>query len=251
MATINTLAEFRDYIRRQLGSPVICVEIDNTQLDDIICDTIALANRYLYGEGIYQDYLGFTVSAGVSAYDLSTVSGDVIEDVIDFDMSNQNGSMNSLFSLTNFAAADIFRGFGWGQGGYYNYGQGMGLSQYQTTLIYAEEMKLLLGEPFRADFTPTTQTLRLVPSPTKNGMGLLSVYRKTAMEKMYNHIIIKKLATATAKKLWATNLKKYVLELPGGGQINGESLYADGVVEEERWLERLESEAEPAVFFVG
>ena len=248
--SILTMTEFRAYIRRQLGSPVICVEIDDTQLDDIICDAIDLAKRYFYGEALYKDYLAFNVVAGTSAYNLSGVDGNEIEDVVDFSARSE-GSLNSLFSLSNFAAADIFRGLGYGQGGSYSYGQGLSLASYQSTLIYADEVHNRLGISFVADYSSNSKIMRLIPTPTENGKALISVYRKESNEKLFNHIVIKKLATAMSKKLWGLHLKKYVMQLPGGGTLNGDSIYSDGVTEEEHWLERLVSEAEPPMFFIG
>jgi hypothetical protein len=68
MARITTLAAMRTYIKTMLGDPVITVELANSQLDQIIEDTVQIFQDYHTGEGNYMDYIGFTISDGVSAY---------------------------------------------------------------------------------------------------------------------------------------------------------------------------------------
>jgi len=245
---ITSLSDFRGYIKRQLGSPVLCVEIDDSQLNDVIYDSIQISVRYLYGEAAYKDYVAISLSAGTSAYNLSAVDGDCIEDVIDMEMTSMTGSLNSLFSLKNYAAADIFsQNLHDGS----NWGQGMNLANFQSTLIYADEVNMALGRTYRTDYQSPSQILRIIPTPDENGVGLLQVYRKEKTLNLYNHILIKNLAVAKSMKLWGLHLKKYQMTMPGGGTINGESIYQDGVREEEKAMEALKFESSPPDFFIG
>ena len=54
---IDTVPLFRDYIKRQLGHPVLCVELADEQITELIRDTIDIFQRYMYSEGTYKDYM--------------------------------------------------------------------------------------------------------------------------------------------------------------------------------------------------
>jgi hypothetical protein len=71
--------------------------------------------------------------------------------------------------------------------------------------------------------------------------------------KVYDDIFIKKYATALIKRQWGANLLKFTgIQLPGGVQMNGQSIYDDAVQE----IQTLEEEMklryeEPPMFMVG
>ena len=54
---IQNMAQMRNYIKMMLGSPVICIEISDEQLNYIIGDAVRYVQRYYYGMGNYRDYL--------------------------------------------------------------------------------------------------------------------------------------------------------------------------------------------------
>lgn len=56
-ANIQNVAQLRSYIKMMLGSPVICVEISDQQMNYIIADTVRYIQRYYYRMGNYRDYL--------------------------------------------------------------------------------------------------------------------------------------------------------------------------------------------------
>lgn len=49
MNEISTKAELTDYIRRQLGEPIITVEVSNDHISDIIDDTLKMYTDFVYG----------------------------------------------------------------------------------------------------------------------------------------------------------------------------------------------------------
>ncbi len=54
MATVTSLSEMRDYVKRELGAPVNCIELTDDQVDQSIENAIAMFTRYMYGEGLYE-----------------------------------------------------------------------------------------------------------------------------------------------------------------------------------------------------
>lgn len=246
--TITTLPLFRDYIKRQLGHPVLCVELADEQLTQIIQDAIDIFQRYMYVEANYKDYLTFTVSAGTSAYTV----GDDIQDVIDFELTSGVNGINTLFTQThNLLHND------WVVNGGYPGGPGGGgstnlqLTNYDISMMYLDEIKAKFARKYRVLYKDATNELVLVPTPNEDLTGLLEVYSRHEASDLYNHILVRKLATALARKQWGLHLKKYTLTLPGGGTLNGDSIYNDGLNDEDKVMEQIYKEASPPDFFIG
>lgn len=243
---IVNLLGMRDYIKRQLGSPVICVEIANEQLDDIICDGIKDMHRYLIGEASYKTYMSFSLSANVSAYSIS----EDLESVVDFDTTQGFNGVNQLFTVEhNILYNDLVGGQLLGTGSGSN--QGGILGNWNTQMMYLEEIRNEFSVKYSVQYNSLSKQMFVVPTPKENLTGLLEVFKREDSTLIYNHILFRRLVVARAKKLWGTHLKKYSLTLPGGGTINGSEIYSDGVAEEEKAFEAVQKEAAPAMFFVG
>ena len=246
MAEITNIIGMRDYIKRQLGSPVVCVEIANEQLDDIIGDGVKDMQRYLIGEGSYKDYMKFTLTSGVSAYYIS----DDLEAVVDFDTIQGFNGVNQLFTIEhNILYNDLVGGNLLGTGPTADAG-GL-LSNWNTQMMYLEEIRNEFSIMYSVQYNALSKMLLVVPTPKENAVGLLQVFRRETTEMFFNHILFRRLVVARAKKLWGLHLKKYALTLPGGGSINGSEIYSDGVAEEEKAFEAVQKEAAPAMFWVG
>lgn len=249
-AQFASIDDFRSYILRKLGYPVIQVELDNTQLDDIIYDCVQDFQRYNYSEGSYPDYLIFTLSANVREYSLS---GTNIEDIYDLSLSTGPDGINVLFSPANMLLGPDLAGMG-GIPGASNQGASPGLSiaGYQIAQMYLEEIQNSFGREYMVDYRPWSQKLSVTPTPTTSGIGLLSLYRNEDSIYLYSNPLVKKLAVGRAKKLWGgLILNKYSMSLPGGGTINGEAIYQQGLDEETRALDDIKQESEGPIFFIG
>ena len=112
---IQNIPQLIAYIKGQLGSPVICVEISDSQLIDIIRDMVQYIQRYYYREGNYRDYLVLDLIPGCTHYKIC----QELESVVDFATANWLGDINELFTLPHNAlydsvmsmnASSIFRG---------------------------------------------------------------------------------------------------------------------------------------------
>lgn len=254
---ITTLASFRAYIRRMLGGgnpadltndrPTINVELSVAQLDQCIEDTIDLANRYLYGEGEYEDYVALTLQPGVSAYSLS---GTNIEDVVDFSVGyGASNGINTLFTPANMVLGSNFQ--------YIFDGNGLALTGYSVALNYLESIEDMFSVKFRVDYRERQSILIVTPQPQQTLVGLLKVYKREAAENLYNHVLVKKIAIAKAKQVWGIALSKLGdMTLPGGGSYKSfaDRIWSEGREEEETYTKRLQpfdGESEPVGFMIG
>ena len=246
MADITNIQGMQDYIKRQLGAPVICVEIANEQLVDIIGDAVKDMQRYLIGEGSYKDYMKFTLTSGVSAYQIS----DDLEAVVDFDTIQSFNGVNQLFTIEhNILYNDLVGGNLLGTGPTADAGGLLG--NWNTQMMYLEEIRDEFSVMYSVQYNALSKMMYVVPTPDEDAVGLLQVFRRETAEMFYNHILFRRLCVARAKKLWGLHLKKYALTLPGGGSINGSEIYSDGVADEEKAFDDVKKEAAPAMFWVG
>jgi len=251
MGKISTLDEFKTYILKQLGFPVIQIEIDTSTggvLDDIIFDTVQDAQTYLGGVGTYLENATMAVSAGVSQYCLS---GYNIESVYDIDLSSGVDGINILFSPTHILLYDkmIQKGGIFGSSNFQN--GVLVLTEYQIMMGQLENIKFLFGKQYTAKFNKGREMVIITPTPTQNMIGVLSLYIREKAEYLYNHTLVKKLAVARAKKIWGRSLLKYSLVLPDGISLNGNQIYEEGKQDEDFWFNRLSEESEGIDFFVG
>lgn len=246
MARLTTLAGMKNYILSVLGNPVIQVEVADEQLDRIITDTIQIFTKYNTGEGNYEDFMRFTVSAGVSAY--STV-GMNLASVVDIDLSfASRDGINVLFSSQNQLLFEdwVVRG-----GPLNNNGQGMILSEYEVAMEYLNDVHNMFSIMYHAQYSDARQEILIFPTPVTAGTGLLNVYKRNSAEDLYNDNLVKQYAVAEAKIQWGSNLSKYDATLPDGTRLNGDKILEEGKAEKEKALLDIVGESEPPPFFMA
>jgi hypothetical protein len=248
MAILSTKEELRQYIKIQLGSPVINVEVADIQLNNIIDDVIQDFQRYNYGEGAYLDYIVFSTSAYTSAYSLS---GLEVSDVVEAYFSTGITGINQLFSAEHILLQE--RGGNSLILGHVGTGASVGLelTEYDITMNYLEEIKRRFSKEYQANYLPGREELRIIPAPTLAITGLLTVYRRESWQYLINNSLIKKLCIARTKILWGNILRKYSgFAMPGGATPDGNSISMEGKEEERELMEQIKKESEPVDFYI-
>ncbi len=220
---IQNVAELRAYIKRQLGSPVICVEISDEQLDDIIRDTVQYIQRYYLGQGNYSDYLIMELLPGVSKYKLC----QELESVVDFKTSNYFGGINELFTVPHALLYDQVMGMNCWQGNCFGNSASYGniLGNWKATLTWLAEADEMFGEHYVVRYNEKEKELEVMPPPKTPVKGMMKVYKRQRSEKIFNDWMFKKMVVAKAGMVWTNALRKYQLAISGGGSLNADSLY--------------------------
>lgn len=250
MARITTLVGMKNYIKSVLGEPVIQVEIADAQYDRIIEDTIQLFQKYHTHEGNYMDFIGFTVSAGVSAY---STDGMNLASVLDLSLSVGTDGINTLFSPTHQSLYQdwvVHGGYPGGPGGSTGRFSGMVLAGYEIAMQYLNDINDTFSIIYATQYSDARQEILIYPTPAIGGTGLLQVYKKETAQNLYNDDLVKRIAVAEAKIQWGNNLNKYNMNLPHGGTINGESILQQGKEEKEKVMEDMFQESEPLPFYI-
>lgn len=260
MAKPATRQQLIDYCKRQLGAPVLQINIDQDQVDDVIDTAVQFYQEWHYDgvELMYlkhqiteEDYNRFNSSDKLE----SAPNGDLWEnrnnyiEVPDhvigvtriFGVSS-NWIRNDLFGLSNqYFLMDIFSfssGFAFGNFDMTNYYM---IRQYFETL----DMVVNTGALVQYRFNKRQDRLYIDIDKARMTPGnylLIECHRALDPQEwsqVWNDSFLKKYATALMKKQWGMNLIKYNgVQLPGGITLNGRQIYEDALQE----IEKLEND---------
>jgi hypothetical protein len=253
MAQASTRQGLIDYCLRQLGAPVLEINVADEQIDDLVDDALQYFHeRHFDGvEKMYLKYkitqadldrgrarapdgVGVVTTSGTSVGVASTsfnfyessnyiqVPDSVIgvEKVFKFDTSSISAGMFSI--KYQLFLNDLY---------YFN---SVELLQYAMVKSYLEDIDFLLSTDKQIRFNKRQNRLYLDidwGAKSKDTWIVLECYRildPNNFTKVYNDSFLKKYLTALIKKQWGQNLIKFRgVKLPGGIELNGRELYDD------------------------
>lgn len=251
MAQPSSRAELKEYCLRRLGHPVLEINVDDDQLDDLIDDAFqyyrerhfdGVEKMYLKHEITADDVVRFNSSnqiATTAAPDSATWLNrnnfiEIPEHIVGiskiFGVSS-NWVRNDLFGLSNqYFLMDIFSfssGFAFGNFDMTNYYM---IRQYFETL----DMVVNTGQLVQFRFNQRQDRLFIDIDPARMVEGnylLIECYRYLDPEEftqVYNDSFVKQYLTALIKRQWGQNLIKFNnVQLPGGVSLNGRQLFED------------------------
>lgn len=218
--------ELKAYAKRQLGDPVVEINVDPDQEEDVLELSLQFFQQYHF-DATEKVYLSHKTTANNIADKYITVSDSVIavERVLPFSSRTRGIDLfdaryqillNDLYSIQS---TDIIY--------YYQV-------QRQLTLMN----DLLVGiKPVR--FNRHQSRLHIDMSWGEDiAVGefiVIEAYRildPNQFTKVYNDLYLKKYVIAQLKKIWGMNLKKFSgVTLPGGVQLNGQIIYDEAIME--------------------
>lgn len=239
--SIQTRKEFKNWIFRQLGYPIIQPEIRDENLDDCINDALEEYTEYASQDQKFfainlRDYIG-----GKGYY----MPGDVaaITNVWDYGVHNSTSNGINPFS---FSFMMVNGGFvpspftgRYARSGWFDYH----LAMSWLDLTYQMTCK-----GFEWDYNPRTKLLILNPDPISyfnltpgtdqnDSEGCWIVCECMCLrpdEQNYGEVWVKKMALAKAKIYIGTIRTTYTgINLVGGAQINGTEILQQGTTEQE------------------
>ena len=257
MAQPASRQELRDYCLRQLGAPVLEINLDDDQIDDAIDDALqyfrerhfnGAEKMYLKHEFTDDDVTRFTTAnetVTTAAPDAATWENrknylEIPEHVFGISKVygiSSNFVRNSLFGLNNqYYLMDLF-----------SYTSGTGLAfggvdmvNYYMVKQHFETIDMIINTGSLVQFRFNTRQDRLYVDidpnrVTKDQWLLIECYRAldpSTFTEVFNDLFVKKYATALMKRSWGQNLIKFNgVTLPGGVSMNGRQLYDDALGE--------------------
>jgi len=252
MASPNSRAELITYCKRQLGEPVLQVNIDDEQVNNVIDDTIQFFQENCYN-GMERAYLFHEITADDKtrfAASVTTTSGttDWKETTNYIPVPDHVVGITRVFGLVSNSIRSNLFGVEYQLflNDLYAFGS-LDILNYFINKQYLETLDMVLNNGSFQQFRYTMRRDRLYMDLDKDFLKegsniLIECHRlidPTDATEMYNDMFVKKYATALMKKMWGMNLIKYNnVQLPGGVTLNGREIYTDALAE----IEKIESE---------
>jgi hypothetical protein len=280
MAKPNSRQELVDYCLRRLGAPVLEINVDDDQVDDLVDDALQYFHERHF-DGVERMYLKYKItqadidrghSQGTTGVGIVTTTGSTnisgvgstsfkfyetsnfiqvpdsvigIEKVFKFDTSDISGGMFSI--KYQLFLNDLY---------YFN---SVELLQYAMVKSYLEDIDFLLKTDKQIRFNKRQNRMYLDidwGAQKANSFLIIDCYRildPNDFTKVYNDSFLKKYLTALIKRQWGQNLIKFRgVKLPGGIELNGRELYDDAERDLSAIQERMSMDYElPPYDFVG
>lgn len=270
-----------DYCLRRLGAPVLEVNVDDDQIDDLVDDALQYFHERHF-DGVERMYLKYQITQEDidrgSANAKSPVGSGIVTTT---GTSNINGvsktfnfyessnyiqipdSVIGVEKIFKFNSSTISSGmFSIKYQLFLNdlyYFNSIQLLQYSMVKSYLEDIDFLLTTDKQVRFNKRQNRLYLDFSWEGNNAGdflIIDCFRildPNDFTKVYNDSFLKKYLTALIKKQWGQNLIKFRgVKLPGGVELNGREIYEDAERELEDIKQRMTLEYElPPLDMIG
>ena len=259
MAAPNSKATLKEYALRQLGKPVIDINVDDDQIDDIIDDALQYFAEYHY-DGTIRTYLKHQINDNDLANQKAdaSMSQSTTGSHISSNMTFKEGQGYVVLPESVYSVLRVFPFVD-------KSGLNMFDLRYQlrlndlydisSTSIIQYEMvqnhiqlldEILIGQvPIRFNKAQNRLYLDMDWSNavTSGEYIIIDCYRKidpTQFTDVYNDVWLKKYVTALIKRQWGTNLSKFDgIQLPGGVTLQGRQILEDANAE----IEKLEEQS--------
>lgn len=258
MASPSTRQELIDYSLRKLGAPVLEINVDDDQIDDLVDDTIQYFQERHY-DGSEKTFLKYQITqddidrgkgpgkTGVSGITTTTVSESVgitsefkfyennnyikvpesvlgINRIFKFDTNSISGGMFSI--KYQLFLNDLY------------YFSSVDLLNYAMTKRYLEDIDFMLTTDKQIRFAKRQGRLYLDIDWGAQTAGdyivieCIRALNPADFTKIYNDTWVKRYLTSLIKRQWGANMMKFSgTKLPGGVELNGRQYYEDGNAE--------------------
>ena len=280
MAKPSTRQGLIDYCLRRLGAPVLEINVDDDQIDDLVDDALQYFNERHF-DGVERMYLKYPITQAdidrgraktttgvgiVTTTGISTVTGYGpttfnfyensnyiqipdsvigIENIFKFDSSTISGGMFSI--KYQLFLNDLY---------YFN---SVELLQYSMVKSYLSDIDFLLTPEKQVRFNKRQNRLYMDIEWGAQSAGnfiVIDCYRildPNSFTKVYNDSFLKRYLTALIKRQWGQNLIKFTgVKLPGGIELNGREIYEDAEREIDEITKRMSMDYElPPYDFIG
>lgn len=259
-------------IRRQMGEPLVNVEIANEQIYDNIAQAMEYFTKYagyteeflIFDSRKYVRGIGLDVATlinetpemyksqtpGLSAgYDYDLNSYRRVLDCFSFTYGETTG-INTLFTLEQAMAQQIYSSYMVG-----NFGFDLVTWEVLKGFIDTRNKVLAMTPHYR--FDPKNQILRIIPEPIpeQTYLGIVGCYLERPVKDLINERWIYRYALALSKITVGNVRGKFSgTNLFGGGQVNYSDFMSQGIQERDSLEQELKNTYEDvtgAMFFIG
>lgn len=239
--------QLKDWCLRQLGFPVIEINVDDDQVDDRIDEAFQYFQQFHF-DGVELTYTKHQLTAEDIANKWIPITDNIIGVTRIFPVAASNATVNMfdlryqlrLHELYDFTSTS-----------YVN---------YVLTMQHIRTLDLLFSGEQPIRFNRHTNRLYLDwnwMQFAQAGEWIIIegsiVTDPDAYSKVYNDMMLKRLATAYIKRQWGNNMKKFAgMQLPGGITMNGQQIFEEAIQEIKELEQQIRDTYEcPPQFILG
>jgi len=275
MAKPSSRSQLKEYCLRKLGKPVIEINVDDDQIEDLIDDTIQLFNERVY-DGVERVYLKYKITQddidNGSDRNITTSASDTnlgatpAAKTLNFEegrgyltVPDHIIGIQGILPISNTYVNNMF-GFRYQffLNDFYNF-YAYDILNLEMTMQYIQTLEFLLEGQKPIRYNKVQNKLYLDVDWNRvavNDYIVIDCYRAldpNDFTKIYNERFVKEYLTSLIKKQWGQNLIKFTgIKMPGGVEFNGRQLYDDALAELEKLESKMLSTYElPPLDFVG
>ena len=260
MAQPASRSEFKNYCLRQLGAPVLEINVADEQIDDIIDDSLQYFHERHF-DGVMRTYLKYQVTqddidrgkgpgqSGVTGITTTTATATIDGASMQFDWEENSNYLQVPPSVIGVEKVFHFDGSQSMSSGMFSikyqlflndiyFWGAMEMLTYNMTRTYLADLEFALTTQKQFRFNQRMDRLYLDVSwgeLTPGDYLVIDCFRTLDPNdyvRVWNDSFLKKYTTALLKKQWGQNLIKFQgVKLPGGVELNGREIYEDGVKE--------------------
>lgn len=239
--------QLKDWCLRQLGFPVIEINVDDDQVDDRIDEAFQYFQQFHF-DGVERVYTKHQITSEDIANKYIPLTDNIIGVTRIFPVSSSNATVNMfdlryqlrLHELYDFTSTS-----------YVN---------YVLTMQHIRTLDMLFSGEQPIRFNRHTNRMYLDwnwMQYSEPGEWLIIEGRvitdPEVYNRVYNDMMLKRLATAYIKRQWGANMSKFAgMQLPGGITMNGPQIYQDAINEIKEIEEQIRNTyEEPPQFLLG
>ena len=275
MAKPSSRSQLKEYCLRKLGKPVIEINVDDDQIEDLIDDTIQLFNERVY-DGVERVYLKYKITQddidNGSDRNTTTSASDTnlgatpAAKTLNFEegrgyltVPDHIIGIQGILPISNTYVNNMF-GFRYQffLNDFYNF-YAYDILNLEMTMQYIQTLEFLLEGQKPIRYNKVQNKLYLDVDWNRvavNDYIVIDCYRAldpNDFTKIYNERFVKEYLTSLIKKQWGQNLIKFTgIKMPGGVEFNGRQIYDDALAELEKLESKMLSTYElPPLDFVG
>lgn len=272
MAQPSTREELSQYCLRQLGAPVLEINLADEQIDDLIDDAL----QYFYErhfDGAERSYIKYQITQAdidrgkapnntLAGLTTTTTYSTIVNEEVSYTLYENSNyiqlpenilGVEKVFRWNDRSSlASGITPFGGGfsplYGWYYGNSSGFNpdaMLSYFMARSYLSEIDYMFNTEKQIRFNKRKGRLYIDTNFGTLGVGNYIIIdanvTTTAADftRVYNDSFIKRYLTALMKRQWGMNLIKFQgVKLPGGVELNGRQIYEDGQKEVDTILER-------------
>ena len=255
MATPSTRETLKQYCLRNLGKPVIDINVDDDQVEDRIDEALQYFAQY-HVDGVERMYLKYLVTAD----DITRMTTDASESVTENSVTTTYKradnflvvpssviSVINVFPLSDRANLNMFDvRYQLRLNDLYDFSS-TSIVHYEMTMQHLDFLDhILVGEkPMRFNQLSNRLYLDMDWSNdiTAGEYLIFEVYRKVDPDTytdLYDDIYLKRYTTALIKRQWGQNLSKFSgTAMLGGVTLNGPELFSSAIDEQQKLEEEI------------